>query len=281
MLTSIDVAPEHTDLVSKVVAGVLSASPQLSPDDVMLVGARCRDLLHAAFGHTYALRFTADVDVALAMNDWRAFEDVANKYPRTGDSGICYRVDGITTDVMPFGAIEDPTGAVRPESRATPFSVWGFKEIHSRALDLILPSVGTIRIPTPAGYLALKLAAWMDRRARHEDKDARDIATVFHWYASSQELEDRIYDETQGFVPLLAEFEFDPDRVCAFHLGTEVADVVGPERLDELMFRWDDLQPQLLSQEMARIETSPWRPDRGKWLQLLEALEEGLRRSML
>jgi predicted nucleotidyltransferase len=51
----------------------------IDPDDIMVVGASCRDILHAAHGHGFPLRGTTDVDVAIALPAWAPFEHLTRQ----------------------------------------------------------------------------------------------------------------------------------------------------------------------------------------------------------
>jgi hypothetical protein len=42
----------------------------LAPDDVMVVGACCRGILHGVLGHTFPNTGTGDLDLALALSSW-------------------------------------------------------------------------------------------------------------------------------------------------------------------------------------------------------------------
>lgn len=61
------------DLARLVVEELLKLG-DIEPDDLMIVGASCRDILHAGLGHEFALRATTDVDVAIALPAWGPFD---------------------------------------------------------------------------------------------------------------------------------------------------------------------------------------------------------------
>ena len=157
--------PALLQLPDIVVSELLAQSSGLKAEDIMIVGAQCRDILRSASGQQSGLRTTEDVDFGLALSDWAAYEKLTKGLQPTGNTGIRYQVAGLPTDLMPFGDLENPSGSVVPPSRREPMSVWGFTEVFRASLPLRLPTAGTIRIPTLAGYAALKLAAWLDRSA--------------------------------------------------------------------------------------------------------------------
>jgi hypothetical protein len=170
--------PEQLRLVDAVVTDLLARSTQLSGEDVMIVGARCRDLLQRALGYRFDLRVTSDIDLGLAISNWSAYEELTTNLHRVGDTGIRYVIASVPADLMPFGRVEDPPGTVRPAVRRETMSVWGFTEVFRSAPPLLLPGGSAVRIPTAAGYAALKLAAWLDRSATTSTR-TRPISRLF------------------------------------------------------------------------------------------------------
>jgi len=162
-------------LPDAVVTGLLRQTSSLRAQDIMIVGAHCRDILRSASGQDSGLRTTEDVDFGLALADWAAYDELTRGLEPAGNTGIRYQIADVPTDLMPFGDLENPSGTVTP-ARREPISVWGFSEIFHASRPLPLPNAGTIRIPTIAGYAALKLVAWLDRSAWGTYKDASDIA---------------------------------------------------------------------------------------------------------
>lgn len=166
--------------ISSVVADALPHVNELRSDQIMVVGAWCRDIWHHALGHRFRTAATQDLDLALAVDSWSVFDAIATAYPSVGDSGIRFLVAGMRIDVLPFGEVEDPVGITEPPTRAEGMSVWAFTEVFARSTRLDLGEVGTIRIPTVPGYAATKLAAWLDRSEWNETKDASDIALALY-----------------------------------------------------------------------------------------------------
>lgn len=134
------------DPIARVVEAILDTAGDLVPDDVMLVGASCRDVLHTALGHTFVTTATQDLDVALALSSWDAYRAIARTFQKIQDTGIRFRIADIAVDVLPFGAIEDPQGIVAPPSRHEAMSVWAFDEIFAASLPLPLsPTIADYR----------------------------------------------------------------------------------------------------------------------------------------
>lgn len=272
-LTRCDPALLH--LVDTVVTELSAKSTLLRADDMMVVGASCRDILQSALGHDFALRATADIDLGLAVANWIAYDELTGKLPVAGHTGIRYEVAGMPADLIPFGAVEVPPGTVTPTARREPMSVWGFAEVFETALHLSLPSAGTIRIPTVAGYAALKLAAWLDRSAHGEYKDASDIATVVYWYSKSPEVDTYLYDTDHGQDILLHE-DLDNSAAAARVLGEEIANVIGRTRVSELAERWPGPRDDVLYHSMTVTNAPGWTRSPGRRQALVQAMERGI-----
>lgn len=259
--------------VARVVEAALDATDDLSPDDVMLVGAWCRDILHSALGHTFATAATRDLDLALALSSWDSFRTLAAAFPRVGDTGIRFRIADVHVDLLPFGDIEDPHGIVEPPSRGETLSVWAFEEIFVGSLPLELPPT-TIRIPTVAGFAAAKFGAWLDRSAWLEAKDASDIALILHWYAESVDVQNRLYETTVG-NEILISAGADVPLAAAHLLGIDVAATIGPARLTDLLARWPG-DVRLLIRELELRGGPSWPSETERRRDLLDALTRGL-----
>jgi predicted nucleotidyltransferase len=220
-----------------IVVGELGEKVGVDPNQVMLVGAECRDVLHSALGHEVMLRLTEDTDIAIALADWQIYEQIAHTFTRAGHTGVRYLVGGVTVDIMPFGAVESPEGVVTPRPHGEDMVVFGFDDVFGRALPLALPSGSKIRIPTVPGYTALKLRAWIDRSAYRQDKDGKDLAAAMFWYCESSQVAERLYDTDSGLA-LLERLGWDRDLGSAHLLGVDVGAQLTPENGTDLAARW-------------------------------------------
>lgn len=275
MLDLVDTPSGLVDPIAKVVDAVLESPGDISPSDIMIVGARCRDILHAALGHRFATTATHDLDLGLALASWDAYRDLAASIPRVGNSGVRFRIAGVEVDLLPFGEVEDPDGVVEPPARDEPMSVWAFEEIYARSLPLTLSPSTVVRLPTVAGYAAAKLAAWLDRSAWNEVKDAADLALVLHWYAESGQIQDQLYETEEGNAILLAEGT-DVPLAAARHLGVDIATVIGAQRQQELLARWPG-EIELLVHELTLRQIAGWPRATDRRRALVDALTRGLR----
>lgn len=268
-----DLPGELLDPIARVVAAALPHAVGLQAEDVMVVGAVCRDLHHHALGHRFVATATHDLDLALALPSWDAFRALATAFPRVGDTGIRFRIADVTVDLLPFGAIEDPEGAAQPPTRSEVVIVWAFTEIFASALPLPLPTAVAVKLPTVAGYAAAKLGAWLDRSEWHEAKDAADLALILYWYGESMVVHDRLYETEDGNTVLIAE-SADVPLAAARLLGHDISATIGTARLAELVARWPgDLR--LLVRELG-FNGADWPRDPGRRQALIDALTRGL-----
>lgn len=205
----------------EVVVGEICHRVDVDPDRIMLVGAACRDILHSALGHDVLLRSTDDTDIGLALTDWSLFERIDSSYARLGDTGVRYLIGGMKVDVMPFGDVENPAGIVSPASRRAPMVVFGFDDVYEHALPLQLAAGLCIRLPTPAGYAALKMRAWIDRWSYLQDKDGKDLATAIYWYLESGAVADLMWNTSDG-NRILDEVGWDQERAASRILGRDI-----------------------------------------------------------
>jgi predicted nucleotidyltransferase len=261
-------------LVRQVIEELRSLST-IDPDDIMVVGASCRDILHAAHGHDFPLRGTTDVDVAIALPAWAPFEQLTQRLKPTGSTGIRYLVGSIPVDLMPFGGVEDPEGTVMPARRTEDMDVFGFSEVFAQALKLPLAEELQIRIPSSAGYCALKLSAWVNRSVDHEFRDGPDIAAVVYWYSESKAIETRLYETEEG-VGILLSTSADRLLASATLLGRDLAAEIGPERVRDLEERWPTPVRHQLAGELGHETLPHWTSDGQRRAAVVDALCTGI-----
>ncbi|MBG6099086.1 hypothetical protein [Nocardioides luteus] len=247
-------APDATlDPLRSVVRAVLDVGSGLAPSDLMVVGARARDIIHAALGHTTPTTTTSDLDLALGLRSWTAYQRIIAEFPPTPGNAndIRYTIADCPTDLLVFGAVEDPPGKATPPPRKEPIDVWAFEEIYDSSLAIDVGGGTEIRIPTVAGYTAAKLAAWLDRGAPNDlfvYKDASDIALAMHWYSSSDLVTDLLYDTAAGVLEVEG---YDVTNASYHQLGLDVVETVGIDRHRELLARWTADQLETLAEHLA------------------------------
>jgi predicted nucleotidyltransferase len=261
--------------VVREVIDALASSSDLNPDDLMVVGASCRDILPSAFGHGFPLRGTTDVDVAIALPDWAPFEELTQSLEPIGTTGIRYLIRSIPVDLVPFGDVEDPTGSVTPTRRDEDMSVFAFREVFDHASNLPLAEDLQVRIPTPAGFCALKMSAWANRSVAGELRDGPDIAAAVHWYAESKIIQNRLYGTDEG-TEVLISAEMDVRLASAEVLGLDLAREIGPDRVGELGSRWSESIRRQLTREFGHETIPDWPADPSRRAAVIDALCSGI-----
>ncbi|MFI5712693.1 hypothetical protein [Kribbella sp. NPDC051620] len=274
MLSFEGIDVRQLDLARVVVEEILELG-DIDPAEIMIVGASCRDVLHAGQGHSFSLRATTDVDVAIALPAWAPFEELVQQLRPAGDNGIRYLVRDIKVDLMPFGEVEDPVGSVLPVRRDEHMDVFAFREVFDGSLTLPLGAELSVRIPDPAGYCALKMSAWANRSLVNEFRDGADIAAAMYWYLESPVVEDRLYNTDEGIAILLAT-EVDRLLASAELLGRDVAVKIGPERTRELKARWPASVRSRLAGELGDETIPGWTAEWSRREAAIERLCAGL-----
>ncbi|MEP9417494.1 hypothetical protein ABLE92_24555 [Gordonia sp. VNQ95] len=230
---------EHAD-IARVVAEIADV---IDPAQIMLVGARCRDILHARLADGARFRATNDTDLAVAIPDWSVFEELHARFGSTERAWQRMMIAGIPTDVVPFGALEEPRGTISREIGRIELNVHGFADVFDAADVLALNDALRIRIPTLPGYAVLKAHAWLDRLEKYEYKDAQDLALCIHWTSLRS---DDLWGD--AFWALERE-DFDLHRGAAALLAAEMLALLSVEEAAVLRDRMGSMNVELLAQQ--------------------------------
>lgn len=231
---------------------------------LMVVGATARDILSEAIVGAPAARATADVDVAVAVPSWQAFEALTADLTRVGRSRHRFRVAGVQVDVVPFGDVETGDRLV-DWGDGTRMSARGLTEAFAHAEPVRLPGGVEVLVPTVAGLAVLKLVAWSDRRLETK-RDAVDLQTILGWCATGPLLEE-LY-ETE--LSLLSAYDFDPVPASAHRLGNHMAELLGSTTTDVVALVDDESLGKLAADMSNSVADQAL---------ALRALREGLRHS--
>jgi predicted nucleotidyltransferase len=214
----------------------------------MVIGATARDILSVAIVGAPPSRATQDVDVAIAVPSWQAFESVAAGLDRVGRREHTFVVAGLPVDIVPFGAIETTARTIDWRD-GTRMSAFGLREAYDASLPALLPGGATLRVPSVAGLAMLKLMTWSDRRLETR-RDAVDLQTIIGWYATGTLL-DELYEAE---IDLLEMYDFDPLPAAAHRLGREIAGVLGVESRRLLSVLDDDSLAKLVADMPSTVD---------------------------
>jgi predicted nucleotidyltransferase len=275
--TSLDFS-RRTELTlhGRVVAHVTGAATPLGID-VLIVGAFARDL-HLVHAHGVpAQRQTEDVDLALAVPDWKAFKQLQQQLVASGDFTVSHmrdhrlrHRDGLPIDLVPFGKVEseDRTIAWPPRGDIV-LDVFGFQEARATAIDVVLPGPALAHLVTLPALALLKIVCWQDRHSKSPRKDAQDLMLILSSYLDAGNT-DRLWGE---FIDWTKEDDFDTKIASARMLGHDIQALVDRDGLERiaavLSVQTRPGVPGLLAAEMNRHD-----PERA--VTLLDALLTGL-----
>lgn len=217
---------------------------------LLLVGARCRDLLHHQFGYQDSLRRTDDIDIGLVATSLHDYRQIVSVLPRIGRTGARFAVGAFAVDIMPFGPIEHPDGTVVFGPQLEKLSVESFQAVWANAQTINLDAGLSIRVPHAAGYAVLKAHAYAERSARFELRDAPDIATILRWYRDAEAVASEVY-ETQRGNEILTMMQFDLFAASAYVLGVHMQEFLPPADRNKLRQAWTAVDDSALATRIA------------------------------
>lgn len=152
-----------------------------------VVGAMARDMVLGMIHGRKPSRKTNDLDIAIMVQDWTAYEKISADLGADPDFTKClnqkqrwYFKGAITLDIVPFGEIAKADRHIYwPPDETPAMSVSGFPAMAINALEIILDKEASVGVASLPGFFLLKLSAWKDRRY---DRDAQDIAVILDEY---------------------------------------------------------------------------------------------------
>ena len=263
-------------LHARVVADVQAVATPLGIA-MLITGAFARDLhLHHAWG-VPVQRQTGDVDFALTVNDWTAFELLRGQLVNTRRfaeaRGLPHRLrhgDGLPVDLVPFGAIETEQRQIAwPPAGDVVMDVFGFREAQATAVRVDLPEGVQASVVSLPALAWLKIVCWQDRHRRSPGKDAQDLQQILNHYLDAGN-EPRLWDE---FLPWTQEDDFDYVLAGARMLGRDIA-----QQLDaKALARVSDIITQQANTEQPGVlpgQMNPRNPEQA--VMQLQALLKGL-----
>jgi predicted nucleotidyltransferase len=228
--------------------------------EYLVTGATARDILLVGVFGLETGRGTHDVDLAIAIDGWPAFEAMRTRLVATGafavDQQIVHRLfhlrgerRGYPIDLIPFGAIEDSGATIAwPPDRSVVMNVAGYREAFEAAAPVEIDPGFVVRVVSLPGLALLKLVAWADRGAV-DPRDAIDLAMLLRRYHAAGN-EDRLYGAE---IAVLETAGYDVDLAGPRLLGRDVARISRIATRRTLLALLDD-GPNLerLSRAMAR-----------------------------
>lgn len=187
--------PPEVEAVLQEVARI-AAAEEVS---LFIVGALARDLLLEHAWNIPPQRATKDIDFGVQVESWAQFEALKtaliattqySQHPHQQQRLL--HQNGVIVDVVPFGAIESPTGSITwPHQEGITMTTLGFSEAYQHTVRVLIAGDTELAVCSQAGLALLKLIAWNERRER---KDAGDLGVLLYYYLEAGH-EDRLYEE--------------------------------------------------------------------------------------
>ena len=236
--------------------------------EYLVAGATARDILLVGVFGLETGRATRDVDLAVVVDGWPAFEAIKTRLVATGafetDRMIVHRLfhlraerRGYPIDLVPFGGVEDPGATIAwPPDRSVVMNVAGYREAFDAAALVEVDPGFVVRVVSLPGLAILKLLAWADRGAT-DSRDAIDLAMLLRQYGAAGN-EDRLYG-TESAV--LEASGYDVDLAGPRLLGRDAARISRAETRRMLRALLDD-GPSLERLARAMVREMGAAPDR-------------------
>ena len=211
--------------------------------DFLIVGAMARDLvLYHGFGAEIE-RGTRDVDFAIQVESWQAFEDLKLALVQVGfsiDNTVPYRLGYIDSedmpwelDILPFGELADANNDISwPPNGDFVMSMLGFAEALATAwqVQIVESPACIVPVASPAAMVVLKMIAWTERDVQLRRKDALDIAYIIKNYEKIPKVFERLYKEDY-----MEQCDWDIDTASSLLLGHEIAQMISVQTRNYLM----------------------------------------------
>lgn len=246
--------------------------------DYFLLGAAARDLMLRYAHNIDPSRLTMDVDFAVSVPDWRAFESLRSALLAAGEfidrpGSTLHRLRHITTglplDIVPFGGVEHADRTISwPPDHHTVFDCFGAKEAFEASISVQLPHNATLRVASIPALALLKITAWEDRKRSHPGRDAGDLLLYTRTYLDCGNVE-RAADEHSD---LFSAEDFDYERAGAQLLGRDIANLLDKQSIEHvlsILLPQADTEGALLLSQQSGLDLEHGR-------RLIEALCDGL-----
>lgn len=242
----------------RVIAAV-QAGARAEGVEPLLVGAAARDLLLVNVHGQRVRRATKDVDFAVAVASWPAYERLQQRlmdhHGFGNDSRQVQRLvyagpgvgAGTTIDLVPFGELQvDKQTLAWPPEMDVVMTVAGFEEALHGAVPVQLGTDLLVKVASLPGLAILKLFAWGDRHLR-DSKDAVDLHTLLHSYGEAGNF-DRMTDPNHGLDRYI-ELEGNEELTGAWLLGIDCGRLAREDTAEGLRDLWgdDNLRAQLIA----------------------------------
>lgn len=210
-----------------------------------VIGASARDILVEHVHGLETVRATRDIDFAVAISSWDAYDRLKARLTATGEFTLSANAHCLMfgtdegaypLDLVPFDGVEKDGEIIWPPSGEFVMNAAGYGDAYASALDIEIEPGFQVKIVSLPAMVVLKILAWNDRPER--DKHASDVFLILRSYHQAGQF-DRLYDEA---LDLLGRYDYelelagaallglDAKRDIAFGVRTQVTQVLASAR---------------------------------------------------
>lgn len=258
---------------------VRAVQAQTGDTPILLVGAMARDIL-LTYAHGIAIaRGTADIDFALATQNWLKFQSVRTSLIETGEftasHGTMHRLlykNGMPVDILPFDGVEGVNRHIEwPPEHDVVMNVLGYREALQFAELVRLPGDSVLCVISLPALMLVKLIAWSERGRDAPGKDAYDLYLVLRNYLDAGNRQ-----RLSGDAAYLLDDTFDYNRTGAWLLGADARSVLDqPGNEQSITAITNILEPQVDPAGTLRLVAEMDRADPVRALTLLQEFHKG------
>ena len=122
-----------------------------------VIGATARDIIVQQLLDTASTRRTKDLDIAIAIPDWDAFEQikerlVADGFKKSNDMYQRFYYGAYEVDIVPYGVVaKEDDNIYWPPEEVVAMSVKGFDEVLSEAITVSIDDEFKVKIASLHG----------------------------------------------------------------------------------------------------------------------------------
>ena len=213
-----------------------------------VIGATARDIIVQQLLDTASTRRTKDLDIAIAIPDWDAFEQikerlVADGFKKSNDMYQRFYYGAYEVDIVPYGVVaKEDDNIYWPPEEVVAMSVKGFDEVLSEAIMVSIDDEFKVKIASLHGLFLLKLNAWLDRNAK-TSKDAEDMSFILSNYFMAN-LDREIHQEVYDWE------NFDEYIVGGYWLAHDLVTLLN---VNQLNYYKEVIEGELAKQEESRL----------------------------
>ncbi|MFA6400454.1 MAG: nucleotidyl transferase AbiEii/AbiGii toxin family protein [Salinivirgaceae bacterium] len=153
-----------------------------------VIGATARDIILSSIHNHQSARSTGDLDIAIAIPDWKKFEQISDGlvalgfYKSTREKQAFWYKKYFKLDIVPFGEVAKADDNIYwPPEEEFAMSIVGFTEVAKHTIEVTIDEEFIIKVASLPGVFILKLAAFNDKKAT-TNKHSDDLAFIINNY---------------------------------------------------------------------------------------------------